>query len=293
MTSFVEGRPEGLEVDLAEYRPGNSNISKTELWKRVTGSITYPASEFVFYMDGKPPEAVAVGASRNAYFFFPRTEKSIELRIGEGMYVPLEPGKFMFPYNQMVNINPKKVRGLRFTREARQIYDEILRCEEANLNDLLEAVGYIVNSSMKYDFDKINPGRTPEKAKKWAEIQQSYQPKGNETMKGICVNAGMMIRDILDSMGLEDRIGILSDGPSSDLTSHDITVIFDKETGYWGVINSKSPTKEFNLAVTKEQLHRLGGQYVLSKAGTELPRENLEDPLVGELTREFFEKVKA
>lgn len=44
--------------------------------------------------------------------------------------------------------------------------------------------------------------------------------------------------------------------------SHDTTLVFNKETGYWVVINSKSPVKVYNL-VPKEKLVEIGRPYVV------------------------------
>ena len=116
---------------------------------------------------------------------------------------------------------------------------------------------------MAYDFGKTRKleeelGKDPSK---WDEPQKSYRPTGEEVMKGTCVDAGELIRTILGSLGMEDRLKYSYVQARNNFAPHNTTVVFDKISGEWAVINSKSPTKPYNLT-PKDKLVELGKPYV-------------------------------
>jgi hypothetical protein len=88
-----------------------------------------------------------------------------------------------------------------------------------------------------------------------------YRPTGREVMKGVCTTAGYFIRQIMHHLGLEDSIKFSHVTSCTErLANHDTTLVFDRGTGHWAVINSKSPIKPYNL-VPKDRLPDLGRPY--------------------------------
>jgi hypothetical protein len=152
---------------------------------------------------------------------------------------------------------------LDLSSQAESAYQRILGSKEINLNELLDTVGFIVNHSMEYDFDKFRSQCQREES--YAPVgaaRESYRISGHEVSKGTCVDSGLQIRSILGSLGLEEKYKFL-DVSSVNGSSHDITVVFDKKSGEWAVINSKSPSKPYNL-VPKNRLVELGSPYFKS-----------------------------
>lgn len=257
---FIEGIPEGLEKHLATYTPNQrTNITLEELRSYVRGYIPKPAWSFT---DGD--EKKVVPASEDVYFFFPFREGSVELKIGDQieMFAALQREKYGFSPEQRVRINPSRLE-LTLSEQARQKYESILNSGEIVVNDLLEAVGFIVNHSMEYDFEKIRrmDKQQGDDPSRWDEVQRNYKPTGEEVIKGICTDAGLMIRGILGSLGIEDRLKYTYVSSSNNLSYHDTTCVFDKTSGEWAVISSKSPTKPYNLT-PKNRLAELGFPYV-------------------------------
>jgi len=186
------------------------------------------------------------------YVFFPKTETSIQITLGQcGIYLPLEPAKY----------------GI----------DDMVESRGITMDELLEEVGAGVNNAMEYDFEIMEKTLTAEIGKlsegdpyretkirereRYKEMQRSYKTTGNEVVKGVCSDAGKLIREELFAMGLGQMYGIIMVGSTNGQTSHDTTLVFNKETGHWAVINSKIPVKVYNL-VPKENLVEIGRPYV-------------------------------
>ena len=176
------------------------------------------------------------------------------------LYVALAPTEYGFSDERVVTLKPKEIEGLksRLSPEAAERYNQILHSSKLSFNYLLESVGFIVNHSMAYDKTKFNDFIKADELQR--EVQQ-YVQEGHETMKGICSDAGTLIRKILYSLGIDDSLGVSFAQSHNGKTAHDTTLVFDKKSGEWAVINSKSPTKEYNL-VPKDKLCELGAPYV-------------------------------
>jgi hypothetical protein len=246
-----------LEERLQSFNPdGKTNITKEELRSSL---IRYDEGVSI----GLVGEDVRDNPLEQLYFFFPRQENSLNIPLSnqKEMYLALQPDTYGFSDDRMVSINPTPLN-LDLSQRAREVYDNILASPEMKINTLLEAVGFIVNHSLDYDFDKQREldRKWGGDASRWDELQKNYRSTGKEVLKGDCQDAGAMIRDILGSLGMEDNLKytkvIARDGPFF----HDTTMIFDKDTGEWAVINSKSPSKQYNL-VSKEKLHELGSPF--------------------------------
>ncbi len=270
---FIIGTPEGIDELLSGYDPlGLSNLSIEELRGSVTGYV--PDDGFAMMSDDGKLEPTD---SKEVYFFFPKEDGSIDigLRNHHSLYVPLSLDKYGFSTEREVGITPQKL-DLNLSEEAQAAYCELLDSTNAGLSTLLERVGYIINHSMEYDFEKVIRDRRtyieedclePEELE--LEIQgyeaqlrsKGYSSHGGEVMKGICGDAGKLIRQLLFSLGINEDFGIVH-VTSNNGFRHDTTLIFDKLTGEWAVINSKSPTKPYNL-VPKEKLYELGTPYIL------------------------------
>jgi hypothetical protein len=176
------------------------------------------------------------------YIFFPKTGTSVQIPLGQtGVYISLEPDNY----------------GLKREVEA-----------------IVESSGAEVNNAMAYDFEKIEDALSAEIEKAegslrlakeqereyYRAMKRDYQPKGNERIKGVCSDAGEMIRERLYET-LSEQYGVILVSANNGRTTHDTTLVFNKETGHWAVVNSKSPVKEYNL-VPKEKLAELGTPYM-------------------------------
>jgi hypothetical protein len=132
--------------------------------------------------------------------------------------------------------------------------------------DWMKNVVNMVNDSMEYDMksaaDKIAEGNKgmanlEELTKAWIEESQ-YRPTGKETMKGVCKEAGLQIRKILQ--GIPDlRIEYCNANRINKnglKLSHDITFAYNPKNLEWVILNSKSPYFPFDI-VPKEKLKEI------------------------------------
>ncbi len=210
------------------------------------------------------------------YFFFPKTDDTVDVTIEYCMHIPLKPENYGFPDGRMVGIKPRR-RKLELSDMARDEYESLLKKRQVPANKLFESAGFIINDSMEYDFESLwwgarvfffennrgNEVKTERQLREFkAETEDcSYTPTGREVTKGICVTAGSYIRFLLRSLNMEDRIAFTHvTAQTNDIVSHDTTLVFDRGTGHWAVINSKSPLKPYNL-VPFEKLEELGRPY--------------------------------
>ncbi len=276
--------PWNLEREIREHeteRYNNpsrgSNIVPSELANSVVESrpsdtMIYVPSDKVSAVSSEKPIAEPAkkgfkrsgnGVSKQAYdifLFFPRAQESLDIRLGFSlMYVALKPSDYGFSDTRMVALTPKEIEGLKskLSPKAAERYAQLLSLSELPLNYLLESVGFIVNHSMAYDKEKFNGNIGVEELQK--KVGQ-YKPEGHETMKGICTDAGNLIRQILFSLNLDGSLGVSYVQSHDGSTAHDTTLVFDKKSGEWAVINSKSPFKPYNL-VPKDKLEVFGTPY--------------------------------
>ena len=275
--SFIKGKPENLELMLAEYSPKKqTNISVEDLRSSITGYTSRRTSVVLKDKDNQP---MGDGVVITTYFYFPKKENSIEIQLNEGtnLYLALQPENYGFPQERTVRIAPMAVK-LELSKRARDVYSKILSLNCLEINDLLESVGFIINSSMEFDFkmaedavrkteigvlNYLGKDYFEKSIKERFDYMKSggYIPTGEEIMKGFCQTSGNLIRQILDQLGLEESIKFLGHNSDNGITSHDTTLVFDKYSGHWAVINSKSATKFYNLA-PKDKLVELGSPYV-------------------------------
>lgn len=258
---FIYGTPQGLEKHIAAYSPPNfsTNISPEELRRAVVGYIPKPGWSYTA-LDG---EKKIVEPSEDIYLFFPKQKDSIEIPLGDQNEVFIAPQlvKYWFPLERKVKISPQRLE-LKLSDIARTTYELLLGLQELPLTKLLGSVGFIENDSMEYDFEKlrrleIEAGKDPSK---WDPIQKGYKPTRREKIKGICTDAGGIIRKLLLSLGLDTSIGFTHVRTNDGFSNHDTTLVFDKQDGRWVVINSKSPTKDYIL-IPKYRLPELGQPY--------------------------------
>ena len=252
---------DSLEKVLARYNPGgNSNISQDDIRRNVrqhsikagfkTSDVQRPDTHlfFVYFERGEHSLLIPVSYSKN-------------------LFVPLSPSSYGFEDDQ-VSISPAKI-DLPMSELGRAAYERLVSQRQVSLSYLLECVGGMVNGSLQYDFQKmigmdIAGGRDPSG---WIAKRDEYSPTGFEVAKGICTDAGASIRSLLSSFGMAQNIkftnvpvNYMLPG-SKRIGVHDTTAVFDASSGRWAVINSKSPTKLYNL-VPKDRLVDLDSPYV-------------------------------
>ncbi len=266
---FVEGKPANLEniLNLYEENEISSNLNINELRQNVSGYI--PIKPFTL-TNKNNGNKFGGNPINDIYFFFKKDEGDRTIRLSESMYLSLNSDKYGFD-NKKIQINPQKIKNLKLSNEATKMYEQLLNSNSINLDEILEKTGYMINSSMEYDFKKIKSFEKTEKGstgysiEQWKEEEKLYKPTGLEVKKGICRDAGKQIREVLFNLELLNKYGITHVQSSYDGLLHDTTLVFDKQKGNWEVINSKnSETKQFNLA-NKEQLKELGSPYIGEK----------------------------
>jgi hypothetical protein len=195
----------------------------------------------------------------------------------------LDPAKYGFDDDTTISYNALKDvrvewsglsvngRSLHLNERSDSELDRLYSSGNIAVNGLLETVGGIVNGSMEYDTKVLTDALTTiaqEKDLSKEALQReldtlnevhAYDP--DATMTGVCRHAGLLMRDILLSLELEgDRYlwaqttGLIEgDVPAL----HDYTVLVDRETGHWALINSKTTRNEMNL-VPRDRLDECG-----------------------------------
>ncbi len=212
---------------------------------------------------------VSIGGQRGDYtrrfvYFDPfAADFQIPTDSGGTYVIPLRMEKYGFPDARTVRVD-KGGRVTGVSPEVESLYRGLFEREEVPLNEALEILGKTVNDSMEYDIDALN-GRDDISSASQELIERvkasGYIPTGQETVKGICKDAGPLIRALL-GYTLRDSslkyIGIDSINETGD--SHDITLLLDPETENWVIVNSKSPLKPYNI-VPREKLQELGSPF--------------------------------
>lgn len=199
--------------------------------------------------------------------YFDQTGSDLPIQTDEsGEYtIPLNTDRYGFPDTRTVEIdNRGRVTGISSDRETS--YRNLFRGGHVPLNEALETLGAVVNDSMRYDIDGLLGGqyeregttvRFSQALKR--RIQDSgYSPTGKEPVIGICHDAGYLVRTLLDYTLRDPSLRYIELRPRNETgDEHDVTLVFDIETGHWTVVNSKSPLKPYNL-VSQEKLEELG-----------------------------------
>ena len=318
---YVKGKPRGLKQNIEEHLEkgslGFKNISERELITNVVGfeTETSDTESNAIKING----ITRVKKTRHplTYFFFEPQENSVLMDAGYRLRlrVPLSRDNYGFG-NQEMSIDPEKIEDLKLSEEEEKVYNKLLGKKQVRIEELLEKVGGMINHSMTYDFDGFKATKIEHMANynfavlKWADIRENYKPNKNEVTKGICVDAGKEIRRVLGSLGIEEKFAYCRQGAGYQTTFdtrkvkglyellgeesvtiynlHDVTVLFDKESGKWGVINSKSPTKKYNF-VPKTKLKELGNPFYKSEdnlRSTFIPEGRL--PAVKKMAEEYL-----
>ncbi len=268
--TLIKETPGSLDLVLGNYRTTTfldpvrgSNILPENLAERVIGYQHGPKKGIPgggFKRRGKQPTLPNV----RVYFFFEVKPDSLSLKFASDrrMYLALDRDLYGFSPDEVVEINPQEVTGLNLSEKSSKLYEQILGSGQYNLNDLLESVGRIVNASVAYDFNEFsNRTGVREGDPLFDSAMGGYSLNGDETIDGVCTDAGRMIRQILFNLGLPGYIGVTSVSSNNGITSHDTTLVFNGESGRWAVLNSKSPTKKYNL-VPKDKLNEIGRPFV-------------------------------
>lgn len=214
-----------------------------ELEANVTGVDELEDGEF----GGNPMK------SRDKWVYFDKAGSDVKIPVEySGFVIPLSLSKYGFP-------NARKIKTKKTTSDGL-----FAGKREVALNEALETITGCVNESMEYDMERVyqavDSGGLPQEFKS-AVMTSGYRPKGDETFKGICGDAGRRIRNVLaGKLADQTALRCIHVSSQSKGVSHDTTLIFDTAGGGWAVLNSKSPLKPYNL-VPKERLHELGRPY--------------------------------
>jgi len=183
--------------------------------------------------------------------------------------IPIMGRNYGFPADRIVktkNINPAEL-DISFSKSSSKEYTGLTLRPEANLNESLEIIAKCVNDSIAYDIKLVEQNyREGKIGWEWYKElvkclkKSNYKPNGEETMKGICADAGNLIRKLLAETIVDEDLRCAEISAQSKISHHDTTFVLDIKTGNWVVVNSKSPLKQYNL-VPKEKLDELGYPY--------------------------------
>jgi hypothetical protein len=257
MAKIFKGCPDDMK-ELASLCEKASGLTRKEIRDSVTCySLGEVSVEFI-------GQTIRIPDNR-AYLYFPKAKNSVSIPVTSAdiyeLCVPLKMDDYGFG-ETIIKYNATKI-DVKLSEEAGEVYDNIIKSKEMAGDELMNSVGFMINESMEYDSAKLMApfllhGRSVDEKM----FIGDYEPTGKEVMKGICMDAGRVIRKVLRNLNMEKTKKILDvESISGGLWSHDTTTVFDTETGNWAVINSKSPVKKYNL-VPKEKLSELGRPYV-------------------------------
>ena len=257
----ISGVPPDLDRLLQEapvtlFSSEYSNLSIEQLRASV---CEYTPRPQLFFPKSSPAETPPMNET---YVFFPPSEgaRLIPLWLNSFLKVPLSLDRYGFS-GKTTEIRPREIP-LQLSTAAQTQYSRMAGMGKIEIADMLETVGFVVNDSMEYDFCKMITidRELGNDIGKWEQLRTTYRPSGKEMVKGICDDAGKTIRSILSSLGIDERLRFFYVGTMNAFAPHDTTAVFDSISGYWAVINSKSPTKPYNL-VPPEKLGELGFPY--------------------------------
>lgn len=265
---FVTQAPEDLEFYLRNYKPIGpnlifwANIRPEELLRHFVGYIPEVYAPGILSLVKEGREGVYFNPTPKLYFYFPPPEGKkvdIPLAIHEEFRLALNLDLFGFPSKPLVSINPMDI-DFELSQDGMKRYRDLICRREIPALELMEAIGFMVNDSFEVNYDQLGwlakrMGTTVQ------ALKEKYPPTGREVHKGVCGDSGKQIRMILASLQIEERFRWTYVQSDNGICSHDTTVLFDVQTGEWGIINSKSDFKPYNV-VPKGKLAELGRPYV-------------------------------
>ncbi len=247
-----EGVPSTIEdkLYLNKASIAHAGFTEEEIRNNVSGFIQ------------KPSKVLKDWLIEDLYLYFDKSPKSIDVKVGSGIYIPFELNKYGFNLDE-INFEPTYVNEIPLNDSSKTQYMNLVNSRNESMPNILETIGSAVNNSIEYDFDRIKKLERQDGLFKsdLSQARKTYNPTGKEITKGICRDAGKSIRKILGALGLPENYKVIHSASEKNGLLHDNTIVFDKLSGNWGVINSKSPVKNFNYA-TKEQLVLLGKPYI-------------------------------
>ena len=190
------------------------------------------------------------------HLYFLPDESSLKFQIGHGGFeVSLK--KENYGLSGIVAYDPLGQKHT-LSEKSENRYAALLGSRTMNIEDLLETVGAVINDSMEFNPEGSSLEQSEEAMK--ALSASTYTPTGEEVMKGICTDAGNMIRELIRNLQLDPRYKFFEVSTRIGEISHDNTIVFDTVLGNWAVINSKSPRIPHNL-VSSTQLGQMGNAY--------------------------------
>lgn len=169
-----------------------------------------------------------------------------------------------FSDSRMVKID-RRGRVTGFSPNEERVYQALFVVDELSLNAALGTITDAVNNSMRYDFDELlkSEDLSPEFKTILQRDKDACQPRGDETVEGVCWSAGDLIRTLL-SYTLRDPnlryVHVPTTSGTVGVAGHDTTLVIDIKDGKWVVLNSKTPRSSYALTPIKK-LPELGVQY--------------------------------
>jgi hypothetical protein len=238
-----------MPLSLYELEENVKHIERQESKVTVNGEKQKPIKEkFVYFMPNQ--NDIRIRYSNNS----------------EEYIVSLMHENYGFPNSRIVKLKGFKAV-LFLSQEAEEKYNKHIGRKKASLNESLETIAKCINDSIKFDIEMVENNYKTGKLG-WQDYKElvrilkesNYMPNGNETISGVCEDAGRFIRKILRESVIDDNLRYMRVSARSKISRHDTTTVFDIKTREWAVVNSKSPLKQYNL-VPNEKLEELGYPY--------------------------------
>jgi len=261
-------------IESPEWRLQDVNTDRPDWLERFVDAITIShsmskddlLSTYKGYRPASKPESTLAYNREEfpempeAYFYFEPEENSryIPVDYSGDIFVPLNPELYGFDSNDKTKLNPHTMN-IPLSESVKKQYLELITKKEIDIPTLLETAGYLVNESMDYDFEAMEGSSGID----WVALKKNFRKREDPVLKGVCHNAGDYIIQLLTSLGIEDRYKFVHTKAYSEdyiSTSHITTTFFDTQTGKWAVINSISPSKDYNLT-PEDKLQELGQPY--------------------------------
>jgi len=199
------------------------------------------------------------------YFLFsPKSEQNTEIRYyNKKVFIPTNMQNYSTKPIIIKTIHPTRPAFFgELTKENKEQYINLELNPPKNLVELAEHLSQITKQSIEYDIDNIKykkefKEKDPQLIKK---AKQSYIVPKHPDKKGKCVDQGNRFRQSLQAIGLPSNIKYTKISCDRGNIYHDLTLIMDTDSKQWFLVNSLSPTLNFDV-IEKENISEIGRIY--------------------------------
>ena len=184
------------------------------------------------------------------------------LDVCEEQYMPIKPtlDNYGFLDTDIVTLNGSTIPlPVELSKNSKKLYADFCNATHMQATQFATMAAQIINDSMAYEFSMILAKHkldgTEQDVKYYEEARRTYTPPSDATLRGICTDAGYLIRKIMFKRGTELPYwisqGSLKDMNTQNARTHDVTIFFSDKR--WVLINSISPTNP-KYIIKKDEL---------------------------------------